>query len=139
MPFAAMSWGAGSSWKIRTDRKRAEELVEAGEPVRRPLLDHLQDQVVEFRGDALVVHGQRDRPFSQVLVQQLLRGIGPERRAAAGQFIAGDPEAVNIGRRATADSQRICSGDDVARASPARGTLPPKSLRRPETGRMASA
>jgi hypothetical protein len=87
--------------------------VKAGEPVRRSFHDHLQDQVVEFLGDQLVVHGQGNRPFLQVLVQQFLQGIGPEWRAAACQFITRNAEAVNIGKgggRLTAD----LLGGDVA-------------------------
>ena len=87
---------------VREDPNRPEprqELVEAAEPIRRPFLDHLDDQVVEFGRDQLVMVGQRDRPFAQVLLEQLLRRIGAERRAAACQFIAGDPETVNIGPR----------------------------------------
>ena len=47
----------------------------------------------------LVVASSAGRGCSrQVLVQQLVRRVGPERRPAAGQFIAGDAEAVNVGR-----------------------------------------
>src|SRR5262249_54555315 len=70
---------------ILEDSDRSEprqELVQAGESIGGPLLNHLQDQIVVFRSDLLVMSGQRERPFAQVLLEQLLRGIGPKWRSA---------------------------------------------------------
>ena len=91
--------GSGSSEKYSNRPEPRRKLVEAAEPIRRPFLDHLDDQVVKFGSDQLVMAGQRQRPFAQMLLEQLLRGIGAEWRAATDQFITGDPETVNIGRR----------------------------------------
>ena len=43
------------------------KLVETAEPIRRPFLDHLQDQVIEFGCDRLLWAVERERPFTQVL------------------------------------------------------------------------
>ena len=46
-----------------------QDLVHARIPVGRPLLNHLEDQVVEFGRDQLVVGDERQRPLIQVLLE----------------------------------------------------------------------
>ena len=65
--------GSGSSMKYPDRTEPRQELVEAAEPIRRPFLDHLDDQVVEFGSNQLVMVSQRERPFAQMLLEQLLR------------------------------------------------------------------
>ena len=61
-----------------------------------------------------------------MLLQQLLRRIGAKGRAATGQFITGDSEAVNIGRRGRQLATNLLRGD--IRPRPLAGDLAGEQL-----------
>ena len=84
---------------MNTDtREGRNEFVNAFESVDRVFLDRFEDQVVEFVGDIFVVHRQGSGAFLEVLVQEFGLRVASKRRPAAGQLVAGDSKAIDIGR-----------------------------------------